>query len=719
MTIKNLLFPSFMLLTIVSFGQFSGEKVLVDCDICRPVLMLVEDINANGLKDVLYYSGIKDNIYWLEKKSANSNEYSGQQLLIENIRLADLQLHDLNGDNKLDIIIKRPYPKTIDGISSQFLWFMNLGDANFSNPLPLSGKGEAIKFVDIDKDGDLDILKSKEYKSGYERELWLEYNDGDGNFLSEVQLGQRTKERSDAAFFAVDFDKDEDLDIVTAQYIYINEGSGFEVKDLYFNNEKLENYYRLEPCDIDGDNQQDIILRSPNTEQVYWYERDTAENLMLQSLIVENIGRVVEFIDFDEDGDQDLIYSKNEIRNNLVWYVNDGTGTFSDSLVMTQDFIFPTYLGFDDFDNDEDLDFIVGSHSDCHIEAFTNQGYTAFEGNDLVKDDLSSIYDLHPADFNKDNKSDFVISSRNKGEVVWYMSKGEGQFEQHILPQFIPGLEEVHPVDINGDGWIDIVAVSAFTGDFFWFQNLNGSGFSDGEIMFEGFERIEELKSGDLDNDGDEDLVSIYPIEIFWHENQGNGQFIRNTIASDRLGFRSDLEIVDIDNDGDLDILTASGKSIEWYKGADSNNFRTVERIPTSLRYISDIVIEDLDNDGDLDIISDGKVSQGNKRHSVWLENVGSGNFVERIIDTNIGGGILTVFDFDGDNDNDLISFNGGRVTISKNDGTGNFYVYQLDESFDFYNVTSGASMDVDADGQLDLIYSSAYEQKVIWLKKI
>ena len=44
--------------------------MIVDCNVCDPVDMITVDINGDELKDIVYYSQINDNIYWLEKNQS-------------------------------------------------------------------------------------------------------------------------------------------------------------------------------------------------------------------------------------------------------------------------------------------------------------------------------------------------------------------------------------------------------------------------------------------------------------------------------------------------------------------------------------------------------------------------------------------------------------------------------------------------------------------------
>ncbi len=188
---------------------------------------------------------------------------------------------------------------------------------------------------------------------------------------------------------------------------------------------------------------------------------------------------------------------------------------------------------------------------------------------------------------------------------------------------------------------------------------------------------------GDLDNDGDLDLVLTgygYSGRVSKiYENDGTGVFTE--IGVDSLtGVRySSVALGDLDGDGDLDLILTgnqSGAVSKIYMNDGTGSFTEIDAGSLMGVDESSVALGDLDGDGDLDLILTGSHSGPVSR--IYL-NDGSGAFTET------GAGSLTdlyyssvaLGDFDGDGALDLILMGNTNIGyISKiymNDGSGAF----------------------------------------------
>ena len=222
------------------------------------------------------------------------------------------------------------------------------------------------------------------------------------------------------------------------------------------------------------------------------------------------------------------------------------------------------------------------------------------------------------------------------------------------------------------------------------------------------------LNHGDIDNDGDEDLiVGISQTGVWWYEQLPNGSFASIQQLNGAMEPIS-MEIVDIDNDGDLDIVIAGQNTgFYWYENIGSTTFTFHSFSSTyNVGQSNAVSVGDLDNDGDLDILGASENALG------WIENHGNGTFAPFIpIDSTLSSSFewydVVPLDLDGDGDLDILASN---QSWYENLGGGNFGPTQ--------NVPSGSSSlavngdDVDADGDVDIIVSSSLNG-LVWMENL
>ena len=335
--------------------------------------------------------------------------------------------------------------------------------------------------------------------------------------------------------------------------------------------------------------------------------------------------RTLEAADLDGDGDVDLLVST---FNMLVWYQNeDGLGNFGELQII-------------------------------------NSGY-------------GQSFSVSIADLDDDGDQDLLYTSFDDSLVIWYENTdGQGSFSgDKIISTQAMGADEISAADIDGDGDLDVLVGADFNNEISWFENLDGLGNFGALKFITNQSNGRSAKASDLDGDGDMDVVvsSTAPNNIVWFENtDGQGNFVSGGIISNQDTNVEDIILGDIDNDGDIDVLGAKNAEgqIALYKNDGLGNFTTAIVIAEQMFGVRALKVADLDNDGDLDVL--GAANSINK--FAWYENLdGNGIFgPEQIIEQ---GGIhhrdIEAADFDGDGDLDVAG-------IIQNEGIIGWYANQL-----------------------------------------
>jgi len=307
-------------------------------------------------------------------------------------------------------------------------------------------------------------------------------------------------------------------------------------------------------ADVDGDGDMDVLAGHNN---IFWYENDGSESFTPHTISTSAASSVY-VVDLDGDGDMDVVGSSDGSVN---WYENDGLQSFDTHIICNHYW----HRGFTsvyalDVDKDEDMDVVTASSSPNNkIMWYENDGSQYFNHH-VVSDSVRDARFVSAGDVDGDGYKD-VISGHKK--ISWYEYDGLNSFIDHTVST--SGSKSVHAIDVNGDGHMDVVA--AKRPGIQWHENDGSQRFTT-HIITSNKKYGNFSYAVDLDQDGDTDVLSAGDDNITYHQNDGSESFTKLTIATARKSDFQSIYAADVDSDGDLDVLSAalSDSKISWYE---------------------------------------------------------------------------------------------------------------------------------------------------------
>ena len=323
--------------------------------------------------------------------------------------------------------------------------------------------------------------------------------------------------------------------------------------------------------DLDLDNDMDIIVPLNPGAKLLWYENNGSQSFTERTIdaSVSN-PREAWPVDLDLDGDIDLVVPL-EGGEELAWYENNGSQSFTKRAIDSGNN--GRAVAVADIDADNDLDITFATYSSTTFSWYENDGSQNFTKNSI---NSSNVRDPVIIDLDEDGDLDFVSEiDDGSDKIVWYENDGFQSFTQNTIDNIDGGHLDV--VDLDEDGDYDLVFAEYYNHLLLWYENDGSENFTKRTIDDSGVTNIWDVEVGDIDGDGDIDIVALTSTnnstaddKIIWYANNGSESFTEYDVDTD-LNHPYRLKLKDIDGDGDLDIVAGSrgGDQVIWYENVD------------------------------------------------------------------------------------------------------------------------------------------------------
>ncbi len=308
---------------------------------------------------------------------------------------------------------------------------------------------------DYDNDNDLDLLLGGTSQSVLQTIIYK--NNGNHSFTAQSSISLPAFDFGHMDWF--DFNNDGNLDILITGKTGTNGNTA--ICKIYKNNgnntftEKLNhglpaNYYgSFDGGDYDNDGDLDLVMKGKDVAYNKFtrvYRNNGNFSFSLQNIALSYAyGGEVQWGDYDNDGDLDILYAGNSTPR---IYRNDGNNIFSDQTPSSFPNLASGIVNWGDYDNDGYLDvFLMGHNPGYHAKIYKNNGNNTFTEQTSIQ--LSWAQNGEWGDYNNDGLLDLIINGASNGNGALYQNLGNNSFK--VVDDFVLPNSSFHYGHIWGD----------------------------------------------------------------------------------------------------------------------------------------------------------------------------------------------------------------------------------------------------------------------------
>ena len=226
--------------------------------------------------------------------------------------------------------------------------------------------------------------------------------------------------------------------------------------------------------------------------------------------------------DIDKDGDMDVLGVSAGL-NIIAWYENDGNYPVSWSRhVIGSSFAGARSVDAGDIDGDGDIDIAGAALDDNEIAWWRNDGGSPINWTKFsINTDFMLSHKVHISDIDLDGDNDILGTAYSSGVSWWRNDGGDTIIWEKQLVSGNNSMVIAWAVDIDLDTDNDIIGSLQGAGYIAYWENENFNSLDWDFNYMESFSGAWPLHYGDIDNDGDVDLVcgGRDANEIRWYRN--------------------------------------------------------------------------------------------------------------------------------------------------------------------------------------------------------
>ncbi|WP_343634191.1 FG-GAP-like repeat-containing protein [Fluviicola sp.] len=589
--------------------------------------MAVGDFNEDGAVDIVGTSAT--NQFTLFAGTLGNPTLFSSTVFTITGSIQNMEVADMDGDNHLDVV-----SYTANGVYVSKNNNGSLGNFFTGTNVSTSGSGQTdLTICDIDNDGDKDVVTTNKSSNN----ISVLKNNGTGTLnLHATYATELAPDGIDNFDINQDGFKDIVVANVSSSTISIFFGGSGGVLSLYQTIQAPGSPKAVVVGHFTSDTYPDIV--SAQTSGAYFnsFVGNATNNYLQTNLFDIGASPSSAFAaDFNGDGNQDVAITQAG-ANNAQIYLGNGAGGFTAGAILTTGTT-PFYITGADLDNSGSMDLVVVNNGSGNITVFYGTGSGTFSAGSTYSVGTTPVQ-AKIGHLNGDAFTDIVVTNSGSANFSVLTANGASSFNSAVNYATNPTPYPIVITDYDNDGFNDVVVGHNASASS---QLLKFKGDGSGTLAANGnigtttatYPLATSLESGDLDGDGDKDIIvgrsgdvgKIFNPAVTTGSAATNTTTIINTTPGS--GSVVGIKIIDVNNDGKLDVMATynngggvvTGSLVASVATGFGTNAAYVLNPPTvgfaSETDASGMAVADFNNDGRVDAIIPNKGSNSFTLH--------------------------------------------------------------------------------------------------------